>query len=154
MTVKALRPEMLYDSLSVALFPALPKGGSKSPASRPQPLPDISRSEFVRLFGTRPVENEGSIVNSGVPQFLWLLNSKILSGDVPGLQQILKTRQTTRSAIEDLYLTTLARRPRAEELQLMTKFVEEYESTRDSEREALSGILWALVNSAEFVLNH
>jgi hypothetical protein len=156
MAVKPLRPEMLYDSLSVALFPVPPKAGSKTPPGKPQPasglqpLPDMPRPEFVRLFGTRTGENEGSIVNSGVPQFLRLLNGKLLNEDTPALDRLLKTRPAPGEAIESLYLTALARRPTAAESRRMTDFV----AGHDDEREAYADILWALVNSAEFALNH
>ncbi len=156
MAVKPLRPEMLYDSLSVALFPVPPKTGSKPPPVKPQPvsglqpLPDIPRVEFVRLFGTRTGENEGSIVNSGVPQFLRLLNGSLLNQETPVLDGLLKTRPTPGEAIEALYLTVLTRRPTAAESQLMTGFI----AAHDEEREAYAEILWALVNSAEFALNH
>jgi hypothetical protein len=166
MAVKPLRPEMLYDSLSVALFPvppksSSPKGGSKpsaakpsaatpQPAPRPQPLPDISRSEFVVMFGTRPDENDGSIVNSGVPQFLRLLNGKLLNEETPSLSRVLKSDLTTSEAIESLYLTALSRLSTDSEMKLMKEFV----ADAGDDREAYAGILWALVNSAEFVLNH
>jgi hypothetical protein len=156
MAVKPLRPEMLYDSLSVLLYPVPPKGGWKSPANkpqpapRPQPLPDISRAEFVVLFGTRPDETEGSIVNAGVPQFLRLLNGRLLNAESPGLDRLLKGELSRSDAIESLYLAALSRRPTADELELMTDFVADHKDDKDS----YAGVLWALVNSAEFVLNH
>jgi hypothetical protein len=159
MMVKPLRPEMLYDSLSVVLYPVPSKSGSKQPPGkqqqgkpavtpRPQALPDISRAEFVRLFGTRPDENEGSIVNSGVPQFLRLLNGELLNGDTPRIKLVLQG--DSAAAIESLYLAALSRQPTAEELELATEFV----ADSSDRQEGYRGVLWALVNSAEFVLNH
>jgi hypothetical protein len=153
MAIKSLRPEMLYDSLSVLLYPVPPKGskpGSKPPPPRPRALPEISRSEFVVMFGTRPDETEGSIVNSGVPQFLRLLNGKLLNSESPGLGRLLKGEQSPDEAIDAIYLAALSRRPTADELELMTDFVAAHRDDRDG----YAGALWALVNSAEFVLNH
>jgi hypothetical protein len=151
MAVKPLRPEMLYDSLGVLLFPLQPKAGGKPQGKMGlQPLPDISRGEFVRLFGTRPDENEGSIVNSGVPQFLRLLNGKLLNEETPGLSRLLKGSPPPGDTIDALYLSALSRRPTTEERQWMTGFVAEH----DDQRQAYAGVLWTLVNSAEFVLNH
>jgi len=44
---------------------------------------------------------------------------------------------------------TLSRKPRAEE----TRRLLDYASSRDS-KQALRDILWSLLNSTEFVLNH
>jgi hypothetical protein len=154
MAVRQIRPEMLYDSLSVLLYPVPSKGGKAGgkpqPAPRPQPLPEISRSEFVVMFGTRPDENDGSIVNSGVPQFLRLLNGKLLNEETPGLAWLIKSGSSPENIIQSFYLAALSRQPTADEMQLMTDFVAEH----NDDRNGYSGVLWALVNSGEFVLNH
>jgi hypothetical protein len=51
--------------------------------------------------------------------------------------------------IEELYLVTVSRKPTAEEMDRMVKYV----ATRDR-KAALADIFWALLNSAEFILNH
>jgi len=48
---------------------------------------------------------------------------------------------------------TLSRPPRAEESERLVRYLESGGPTRDSGR-ALSDIYWALLNSAEFALNH
>jgi hypothetical protein len=161
MTVKPLRPEMLYDSLSVVLYPVLPKSGEKPGAkpgakpnakpSPPQPLsalPKTQREEFARAFAMRPDDTVGSQVNTGVPQFLKLLNSELLNQETPGLTRLL--RGETNEAIESIYLAALSRRPTVEERQWMLDYVAE----AGDRRAALGGVLWTLLNSGEFVLNH
>lgn len=92
--VRVMRPEVLYDSISMALQSSAPKGGSKPMAKggvgfgsidRARPIPNLPREDFVRFFASRPDENEGSIVNQGIPQWLRLMNGALLSGgDVAG----------------------------------------------------------------------
>jgi hypothetical protein len=52
--------------------------------------------------------------------------------------------------IESLYLATLTRRPTAEEKQLM----ETYLAKRSNAEQGYAGVLWILLNSGEFIMNH
>jgi hypothetical protein len=56
---------------------------------------------------------------------------------------------TDEQRIEILYLSTLSRPPDDEERTRLLKFV----STGNSEK-ALADVLWSLLNSSEFLLNH
>jgi hypothetical protein len=51
--------------------------------------------------------------------------------------------------VTDLFLATLSRQPRPEELARLVKYVEEGDP-----RQGLRDVLWALLNSTEFVVNH
>jgi hypothetical protein len=149
--VKTMRPEMLYDSLSLVLSPPMQKSGSPAKQLlRSQPLAGISRVEFGITFGTRPEELEGSIVNSGLPQFLRLLNGPLLNGELPAISRLTKSNLPAEDVIETLYLAAYSRRPSADELKTTTRYVADHPNTT----EAYAGLLWALVNSAEFVVNH
>ena len=59
-------------------------------------------------------------------------------------------RRATPEAITTLYLTVLSRRPTAEEVKLMASYL----SRRKDDREGYRGVLWILLNSSEFALNH
>jgi hypothetical protein len=52
-----------------------------------------------------------------------------------------------------MFLATLTRRPRPEELALLIRFVDE-RKTADARAKALADIFWALLNGPEFHLNH
>ncbi|MDQ3625263.1 MAG: DUF1553 domain-containing protein, partial [Verrucomicrobiota bacterium] len=149
--VKVMRPEMLYDSLSVALQPPTRKSGSKPAAvvDRAQPLPGMSRDEFVRFFSSRPDENEGSMVNQGIPQFLSLMNGPLVKQAGAG-NRFLQKSAAAGDMIDALYITAYARRPTGEERRLVSDYVAAHGDPRD----ACDGLLWALLNSAEFVMNH
>ena len=59
----------------------------------------------------------------------------------------------TPGRIETLYLATLTRRPRPDELALLVRFVER-RKTADEQAKALADIFWAILNGPEFHLNH
>ena len=60
---------------------------------------------------------------------------------------------TDEKRVEVLFLSTLSRMPTEEERSKLVPYVESGGVTNDR-RKALGDILWALLNSAEFVLNH
>jgi hypothetical protein len=55
--------------------------------------------------------------------------------------------------IEIMFLSTLTRPPTDEERSRLASYVEGGGPTGDR-RQALGDVLWALLNSAEFILNH
>jgi hypothetical protein len=59
----------------------------------------------------------------------------------------------TAGRIETLYLATLTRRPRPDELSLLVRFVDGKKTAADQER-ALADAFWAILNGPEFHLNH
>jgi hypothetical protein len=65
--------------------------------------------------------------------------------EYPGLE--------TNQKIETLYLATLSRKPRDDEMERLAKFVADREASKN-EREALGDVFWALLNSSEFFFNH
>lgn len=151
MAVKLLRPETLYDSLSTVLYPSGGKGGKgKNGFARPQPLPNVTRDEFVRFFGTMAYGQTGSTVNQGIPQFLRLLNGPLLNDGATRLDRLLPADGTPAQSIETLYLAALSRRPTESEMQRMTSYVADHSEPRT----AYAGMLWALLSSSEFALNH
>jgi hypothetical protein len=56
--------------------------------------------------------------------------------------------QTRR--LEEVYLITLSRKPRAEEMDRLRKYID----NGASGKKALADVFWALLNSPEFMLNH
>jgi hypothetical protein len=60
---------------------------------------------------------------------------------------------TNRQRVEVLYLATLSRRPRPGEWQLLEDYVPAGVAGAEL-KETLSDLLWALLNSAEFTMNH
>ena len=110
------------------------------------------RQAFLTRF--RAPTQGATEYDGGIPQALTLMNGT-------NIRQATDLRQsdllvaldapffTTEQRVEVLFLSTLSRPPRGEE---RTKFVAYVEQAGN--RQALGDVLWALLNSAEFMLNH
>jgi hypothetical protein len=102
----------------------------------------------------RPVEAETTII-----QALTMMNGSYIDGATnPETSQVLGAivqapYLDTPGRIETMFLATLTRRPRPEELALLIRFVDE-RKTADARAKALADIFWALLNGPEFHLNH
>jgi hypothetical protein len=154
MPVHGLTAEQLFDSLATAVGFQAPAGNGEGAAAR---------SEFLARFSNpsdRPTEYRTSIL-----QALALMNGR-LTADATSLERsealaaILDAPfLSTADRVETLYLAALCRKPRPEELQKMVRYVEAGSGPADADRRkrmqhALSDVLWALLNSTEFFLNH
>lgn len=147
--LKVLTPEQLFDSLEVAL--ALPISRiDKGP--RFNGLRDALVSRMEEAVGNTPDDFRG-----GIPQALTLMNGTI-TADATDLNKS-KTLKAVVGApflkldekISTLFLATIGREPSGIEL---SKFVDQVDSKASAEEkdEAMAGIMWALINSPEFVL--
>lgn len=152
MAVRVIRPHVLYDSLSIVLYPPVAKGGQQKSVTvaHVNPIPEVSRDEFVRFFASVADENTGSVVNQGIPQFLRLMNGSLLDDGASGVQRFAGSHDEPADSIERLYLAAYSRRPTSEELELVQRY---FDGSPDP-RKASSGLLWTLLNSSEFLLNH
>jgi hypothetical protein len=90
-----------------------------------------------------------------VVQALHLMNSNRLmtklSSDAGRAAMLAKSERTPSQIVEELYLAAYSRPPTAEEAQIAVAAFSAKDATRLT---ATEDILWALVNSAEFVFNH
>src|SRR5262249_55510918 len=92
-------------------------------------------------------------------QALHLMNGKPMADAIDldlnrALRILAEARgQTTAQRIEELYLTTLSRRPLPAETERLVKYVEQGGPRKD-QRKALSDVLWALLNAPDFFHNH
>ncbi len=176
MAVKGLTPEQLFDSLVKCLYYQEQKQNQQffffdlnSP-----------RAKFLEKFNNRndkPTEPQTSII-----QALALMNSSFVADatNVERSEMLAIVADypdwNTARRIEALYLAALSRKPRPEETARLVKyvdsapgqvsaksFVEALNSLVDNQKvgkkptgkdQALADVLWALLNSSEFILNH
>jgi len=146
--VRGLHPEQLYDSLVQVIgyepgkLDAGPKKGAKG-------QPTGARDKFINFFtgddGYKPLEYQ-----SGIPQALLLMNAKQFNATTKTIAQATKLGKSPEGVIEHLYLATLSRRPTAAESQKITAYVQKQANPQT----AYGDVLWALLNSSEFGLNH
>jgi len=147
-------------------FPNLP------PGTRAVALPDNSynnSSGFLKVFG-RP-ENESvceceRIQTSSLAQSLHLMNandvkSKLANGN--GRTELLaKSDKTSQQKVEEIYQAAFSRKPTSEELANAVAYLEEVRKDSNGNpidpgknlRDNLQDLLWAIINTKEFLFNH
>jgi Protein of unknown function (DUF1553)/Protein of unknown function (DUF1549) len=155
--VKRLTAEQLADALDFATgtrekYQGLPLG------TRAIQLPDTSvRSYFLDVFGRPPRQVTCECERSTQPniaQALHLLNGDSLNRKMaaPGgrLDRLFKAHTSIPGVTEELYLATLSRLPTPDEIAKAQGWV----AAGASPREGAQDLLWALLNSREFLFNH
>jgi hypothetical protein len=154
---RRLIAEVLLDAVNQVAgiqesFAGLPKG------TRAIQLPDESvGSYFLDVFGrpTRetPCECERPR-EANLAQALHLLNSTDLETKLRSaggrLGALLKQKASDAAITEDLYLATFSRLPSVEEI----RTVSDYVRGQADRRLAYEDLLWAMLNTKEFLFNH
>ena len=168
---RRLQAEMLLDAIDAVTesqtdFPNLPTG------TRAIALPDNSynrASPFLKVFG-RP-ESESvceceRVQSSSLAQSLHLINA----GDVKAklnqqngrADRLAKEARPTEEKVRELYRAAFAREPRADELQIALEYLAEVRTdaagqpldSAQSNRLNMQDLIWALINTKEFLFNH
>lgn len=150
-----LRAEVLLDAISQITdvdesFDAMPSGSTAK-----QIWTHRVDSLFLDAFG-RPDPNQDPpcerTSDTTIVQTLHLMNSENLFRKVTGnssrVAKLAESDQTPEQIIEELYLLTYARYPDEEEIKIGRSLFETAETTR---RQAAEDLLWALLNTPEFV---
>lgn len=110
------------------------------------------RGQFGGTFGYDPSEPRGEITGS-IPQSLLLMNSSLLSSGLTGnssaaaLGRLLATIGDDEDLVVEIYLRCLAREPNEQELKTSLEHVRAV----GNRVEAFEDLLWALINSTEFL---
>jgi hypothetical protein len=155
---KRLNAEVLLDAINQVTATNSDFGGIPT-GTRATQLPDNGfNSYFLTVFG-RPESSSACECErsseANLAQSLHLLNSaeiqgKLTAGD--GRAALLSGDQNRQhqDKIRELYLLTFARTPTEEEMAIATGYIEK---TGDARR-AFEDIVWALINTKEFLFNH
>ncbi|WP_206028703.1 DUF1549 and DUF1553 domain-containing protein [Thalassoroseus pseudoceratinae] len=155
MNVKMLTAEQVYDCISVATL--LESAPTQNPYEfNVLRFGNTERERFLEQF--RTPAGRSTEYQAGIPQALTLMNGTLIEGATSlarsGLLASLDAPFfTNKQRVEVLYLATLSRRPTETEW----KFLEEYvpqDVTGQELKDGLADILWVLLNSAEFTMNH
>ena len=154
MSLKSMSAEQLYDCLTEAMRRResqanLQYGGFAGNL-------DQDRQQFLVRF--RAPTQGATEFQSGIPQALTLMNGAVVrqATDLNQSDLLIALAApffSTADRVETLFLSTLGRPPSPEELAACAAHVDTGGATGDP-RAALSDVLWALLNSAEFAFNH
>lgn len=155
MSPKVLTPEQLYDTLCVALEvsdlspPLDPKNPPKKPSPKAPPPPS-PRSVFVAAFRGPGEVDEPTELKLGVPHALKLMNQGTFNTGGKVVDRVIEASKSPGEAIDELFLAVVSRKPTAEEREKFTAFA----ARQKNSREAYCRVVWVLLNSSEFLLNH
>ena len=153
--------EVLFDAVcqatdSPTTFNGLPRD-SHSP-HRAIMLPDESfQSYFLDVFG-RPQRISACecerVTEANLAQALHLLNSEEIQGKVSRgggrADAMVKDPRPDAEKVEELFLWTVGHKPNEKQLQLA---LEHLQANAKNKKSAYENILWALINTKEFVFN-
>jgi hypothetical protein len=151
MSVRGVSPEQLFDSLLQAT-------GARDTGTYGQGFSEVysARAQFVARFTNQEKRTE---YQTSILQALTLMNGKLVDGatslersetlaaviDAPFFDQAQK--------IEVLFLATLSRKPTPAEADHFVQYISKG-GAEGNLKAALGDVFWALLNSAEFMLNH
>ena len=164
--IRRLEAEVMIDALdritgtSEQYSSAIPEPYTFIPENRRSiALADASiTSPFFETFGRPPRDTGLESERNNTPtaaQQLHLLNSSHVQRKIeqgPALASLLRAGGGNRQdLIQDLYLTILSRYPTQDEVRNIAAYAQSFAGNR---RDALVDIVWALINSAEFLCRH
>ncbi|KAA0143012.1 DUF1553 domain-containing protein [Gimesia chilikensis] len=158
---KRLSAEVLLDGISQVLdvptvFPGGP--GVFPEGMRAVNLPDENvRFNFLDVFG-RPARTSACecerTVDPALSQALELVNSKEIQRkltDKNGYIELLASNQKTHSDnVREIFVRTLSRPPRTSEVETAVKYL----NSEKNRHEAYRSLVWALLATNEFMMNH
>ncbi|SFI17501.1 DUF1549 domain-containing protein [Planctomicrobium piriforme] len=112
---------------------------------------DPQKVGFAVLFGFDPSTPQADLLGN-VPQALFMMNSPQLDSQLRAagqtrLARLLREQTDNQDALDELYLLVYSRLPTAKETEINLAYVKE---TGDR-AEAFEDVLWALMNSTEFL---
>ena len=168
---RRLQAEMLLDAIDTVTesqtdFPNLPTG------TRAIALPDNSynrASPFLKVFG-RP-ESESvceceRVQSSSLAQSLHLINAGDVKAKLNHQQgradRLAKEERPAEEKVGELYRAAFAREPRENELQIALEYLAEVRTdatgkpldNAQANRLNMQDLIWALINTKEFLFNH
>ncbi|MCS6850397.1 MAG: DUF1549 and DUF1553 domain-containing protein, partial [Gemmataceae bacterium] len=155
--VRRLNAEVLADALDFATG-TQEKYRGLPPGTRAIQLPDTTvRSFLMDVFGRPPRKITCECERSTQPNIAQAMH--LLNGDLPNrkitdpngrIEKLFKANKPIPEIVEELYLVTLSRPPRPDELAKAQGWI----AQAPTPKEGVQDLLWVLVNSRDFLFNH
>ncbi len=155
---RRLPAEVLFDALNQVTtghtggFPGLPE------ETRAVALPDGSvNNYFLTVFGRPMAESACECERSqesSLAQCLHLLNSKDLQGKIESnsgrAAKLSKDKRSFEEKLTELYRWAFARKPTADEIAVAKAYIDKAKD----KKQGFEDLVWALINTKEFLFNH
>lgn len=151
--VRPLTPEQLYDSLLTLTRIEETSKEANASQERRQFI-----DELLRTFGTDAIPTAAPTYDGTITQSLMLMNSPLvarLTACLPGSYLhsiVMDKKMTDKERIDSLFLSALSRKPTAAESKIIAGMLAMSDEAKKPE--VFADVLWSVINSAEFVLNH
>lgn len=154
---KRLTAEVLLDAIN-QVTDSTTDFGDLPPGTRAVQLPDQqANSYFLTVFGRPQADTACECERSqeaNLAQSLHLLNSPEIQGKLTAAQgraaKLAADARGDEDKLRELYLWVYSREPVAEELSIATAHL----AKNTNKQQAYEDIVWALVNTKEFLFNH
>lgn len=158
---KRLAAEVLYDAFHQVTATGQSFGGMPA-GTRSMQLPDPGAAQnvyFLKVFGQPQGDTACECERSqeaNLAQSLHLLNSsevqnKIADGNGRAAKFAAQKERPNEEKISELYRWVYSRQPDADEMKIAVAHLDKH---KDNQKLAFEDIIWALVNSKEFLFNH
>ncbi len=157
---RRLQAEVLLDAID-RLAGTQTDFANLPPGTRAVALPDNSynrSSQFLRVFGRPEAESVCEcerVQSSSLAQSLHLLNAAELKAKLAAAtgraERLAKEDKPVESKIRELYLAAFSREPRPQELKTALDYLNEPGTVANANYQDL---IWALINTKEFLFNH
>ncbi|MEZ6124336.1 MAG: DUF1549 and DUF1553 domain-containing protein [Planctomycetaceae bacterium] len=156
---RRLSAEALYDAFHTVTMTSENFGGMPA-GTRALQLADSSNGPyFLKVFGMPQGDTACECERSqdaNLAQSLHLLNSKevqdkISRGGARADRLAQETERTHAERMTELYQIVFSRNPTENELQVATSYIDRH---KENPKVAYEDILWALINTKEFLFNH
>lgn len=156
---RRLSAEALYDAFHTVTKTSQPFSGMPAGTRAIQLVDSSTGPYFLKVFGMPQGDTACECERSqdaNLAQSLHLLNSKEVQDKISkdGARAAALAADTKRSHEErmtELYQIVFARNPRPDELKVAVSYLERH---KDNPRIGYEDILWALINTKEFLFNH
>jgi hypothetical protein len=132
-------------------------GAKENAEKKPDAKPDLVMAIRQEMFAPRNLfigffkveDADPTEYQAGIPQALRLMNAPQLNNAMAA-SPLVRPGKSLPQAVQDIYLAALSRRPSQHELERTVGYV----ARQKDARQGLSDVLWAVLNSSEFSLNH
>jgi hypothetical protein len=150
-----LRPEQVFEALQKVL--GFDENDKTIPSPAPGSGPAVPRHTGLRHMVYQAFKEDPSApaseVQGTIPQALLMMNSALVHAYTSAqgktlLAELLAKKQTDEQIVTALYERVLARKPTPEDLSTCQRYLAKV----GDRKEAMEDVLWALVNSTEFLL--
>ncbi|MCA9049206.1 MAG: DUF1553 domain-containing protein [Planctomycetaceae bacterium] len=156
---RRLSAEALYDGFHKVTSTSENFSGMPAGTTATQLVDTSSAPYFLKVFGQPQGDTACECERSqdaNLAQSLHLLNSKeiqdkIARNDARAAKLAADTERSHEARMTELYQVVFSRNPREDEMQVAVAYIDRH---KDNPKVAYEDILWALINTKEFLFNH